>query len=74
MIIDYKQLPADTLYNILESFVLREGTDYGELEYSLKEKVEHVKAQLLSGEAFIEYSEEHETVTIISRSGFQTKR
>jgi len=50
----------------IEAFVLREGTDYGEIEYTLKEKVEQVKAQLLRGEAFIEYSEEHETVTIVA--------
>jgi len=70
MIIDYKELSPDTLYSIIESFVLREGTDYGELEYSLQEKVEHVKTQLVNSEAFIEYSEEHETVTIVSINGF----
>ncbi|WP_371194331.1 YheU family protein [Glaciecola sp. SC05] len=70
MIIDYQQLSADTLYSIIESFVLREGTDYGEVEYSLEEKVAHVKMQLINAEAFIEYSEEHETVTIVSRDGF----
>lgn len=66
MIIDYKQLAPETLYSIIESFVLREGTDYGDKEYSLEEKVEQVKTQLINSEAYIEYSQEHETVTIVS--------
>jgi uncharacterized protein YheU (UPF0270 family) len=66
MIVDYTQLAPETLNSLLESFVLREGTDYGEVEYSLEQKVEHVRAQLINKEVAIEYSEEHETVTIIS--------
>lgn len=66
MIINYQDLAPETLHNILEAFVLREGTDYGDNEYSLQDKVAHVKAQLVSGEALIEYSEEHESVTVIS--------
>jgi hypothetical protein len=69
MIVDYQQLSPETLYSLIESFVLREGTDYGEVEYSMLEKVEQVKVQLQNGEAVIEYSEEHETVTIISAKG-----
>ncbi|MBT1451424.1 YheU family protein [Glaciecola sp. XM2] len=67
MIIPYQQLAPETLDNIIEAFVLREGTDYGDVEYTLAEKVEHVKAQLLSGEAVLEYSQEHESVTIIAK-------
>ena len=57
MIIDYTKLAPDTLDALIESFVLREGTDYGEVEYTLEEKVEHVKAQLANKEVAIEYSE-----------------
>ncbi|MFC3094085.1 YheU family protein [Alteromonas sediminis] len=64
MIIPIDQLDAQTLNNIIESFVLREGTDYGDYTTDLKEKVAQVKAQLESGEAVIEYSELHETVDI----------
>jgi uncharacterized protein YheU (UPF0270 family) len=46
--------------------VLREGTDYGDIELSLEEKVLLVKQQLQDGIALIEYSEEHESVNIIS--------
>jgi uncharacterized protein len=50
---------------VVESFVLREGTDYGTREYSLEEKVEHVMQQLRRGEARIVFQPETETVTIV---------
>ena len=66
MLIDYKEINSETLASLIEAFVLQEGTEYGEQDYSLAEKVEQVKHQLEKGEAAVEYSEEHESVTIIS--------
>lgn len=40
MIIPWQQLEPETLNNLLESFVLREGTDYGQQEMSFAEKTE----------------------------------
>ncbi|GAL22164.1 YheU family protein [Vibrio maritimus] len=67
MIIPWQQIDADTLDNLIKEFVLREGTDYGESEVSLDDKVRHVRSQLESGEAVIVFSELHETVDIKSR-------
>ncbi len=39
MIIPWQELPAETLQSVIESFVLQEGTDYGEQERTLNEKV-----------------------------------
>jgi uncharacterized protein len=64
MIIPWQELPAATLNNLIESFVLREGTDYGEQAFSLTEKVDQVRQQLKKGDVVILYSELHETVTI----------
>lgn len=64
MIIPISELEADTLHSIVESFVLREGTDYGEIEASFADKVEQVIAQLKAGEVVLVYSELHETVDI----------
>ena len=69
MEIPWQQLDADTLTNILESFVLREGTDYGEVEKSLAQKVADVHAQLTRNEVELVYSELHETLTIVPRQG-----
>ena len=64
MIIPWQDLDPETLDNLIESFVLREGTDYGEHERSLADKVADVKQQLKTGEAVLVWSELHETVNI----------
>jgi uncharacterized protein YheU (UPF0270 family) len=61
----YTDLSPDALRGVLESFVLREGTDYGEREYSLDEKVAHVLRQLERGEARIVFDPNTESVQIV---------
>ena len=68
MIIPYQQLTTDTLDSLLEEHALREGTDYGENEVSLADKVEQLKQQLVSGFVVIVYSELHESVNLIKKS------
>jgi len=67
MIIPISELDPDTLYSLAESFVLREGTDYGEVEARLEDKVNQVIVSLKSGEAVLVYSELHESVDIKRR-------
>jgi uncharacterized protein len=65
--VPHTELPADLLRAVIESFVLREGTDYGERELSLEDKVAKVIAQLKRGEAKIVFDPESESVTIVVR-------
>ncbi|GAB3288336.1 YheU family protein [Pseudidiomarina andamanensis] len=65
MQIPWQQVDSETLTNLIEMFVLREGTDYGDEEKSLEEKVEDVRRQLAAGEAVLVWSELHETVNIL---------
>jgi uncharacterized protein YheU (UPF0270 family) len=67
MLIPYQDLDADTLNNLIEHFVLREGTDYGEQEVSLAEKTVQVFNLLKRGSIVILYSELSESVTLIRR-------
>lgn len=67
MIIPIHELAQDTLFKLIEGFVLQEGTEYGAADVSLEEKVQQVYQQLQKGEALLEYSELHETVNIVSR-------
>lgn len=60
-------LSADALRNIVESYVLQEGTDYGEQGYSLAQKCEHVLRQLRQGEAEVDFDPVTETVNILPR-------
>ena len=64
MIIPWQDIAPETLENLIKEFVLREGTDYGDIEISLQSKIDQVKQQLKSGEASIVFSELHETVDI----------
>ena len=70
MIIPWQDLAPETLDNLIESFVLREGTDYGEQERSLEQKVSDVKRQLKSGDVVLVWSELHETVNFMHRNAF----
>ena len=49
MIIPYSSLSPEALRGVVESFVLREGTEYGERDVTLAEKVDAVLGRLPSG-------------------------
>ena len=49
--VPWQQISADALDNILGEFVLREGTDYGDYDYSFDDKKAQVKGQLADGSA-----------------------
>jgi hypothetical protein len=67
--VPYSEMPAELLHAVVESFVLREGTDYGEKEFSLEAKVDGVIRQLKKGEAKIIFDPATDSVTItVSRS------
>jgi hypothetical protein len=66
------EIPPDALSEaalrgVVEAFVLREGTDYGEQEISLERKVLDVLAQIRRGEARIVLAPGDESVTIVLR-------
>lgn len=67
MIIPYQEIQPDTLTELIEHFVLREGTEYGEQDVSLADKEAQVRAQLASGQVVIVYSELHESVNIVPK-------
>jgi uncharacterized protein len=64
-VVPYTELSEEALRGVLESFVLREGTDYGEREFSLEQKVAHVLGQLRRGEARIVFDPQTETIDIV---------
>lgn len=72
VVVPFTELAADLLHAVVESYVLREGTDYGEKEYSLGDKVAHVINQLKRGEAQIVFDPETETIGIVKPSGRKT--
>jgi uncharacterized protein len=65
VIVPHTELRPDLLRSLVEAFVLREGTDYGEREVSLDTKVAHVVRQLERGEAQIVFDPQSESVDIV---------
>ncbi|MBV0934544.1 YheU family protein [Marinobacterium weihaiense] len=57
MIIPWQELAPETLDNLIAEFVSRDGTDYGEQEYSLEQKQAQVRAALARGEAVLIFSQ-----------------
>ena len=49
------RLQGDVLQALLEDFASRDGTDYGEREFTLAEKVARLQRQLRMGELHILY-------------------
>ncbi len=47
--IPYQSLSPEALEGIVAEFASRDGTDYGEVEMSLSEKVKQVETQLTAG-------------------------
>ncbi|MFC6635261.1 YheU family protein [Microbulbifer taiwanensis] len=65
MIIPFRQLDPDTLQNLLEEYATRDGTDYGEREVSLEDKVASLRRQLQSGEVVIWFEPGEESVNLL---------
>ena len=64
--VPHTELSADALRGVVESFVLREGTDYGEREFSLEQKLAHVYGQLQRGEAQIVFDPNTQSIDIVT--------
>jgi len=65
MEIPHNQVPEQTLLAIIGEFISREGTDYGHREYTLDEKVEKVKSQLLNGEIKLMFDSETSSCNLV---------
>lgn len=64
MDIPWQELEPDTLRSLIEEFVTRSGTDYGNQEISLESRVQQVHELLRSGKAKIVFDPESESCGI----------
>jgi hypothetical protein len=74
MIIPHAQLSPETLNGIIEEFVSREGTDYGDVSYSIEQKIAHVRKQLERGHVVVVFDEATESCDLVSVSSQRYKR
>ena len=66
--IPHTELSEDALRGVIESFVLREGTEYGAKDYTLDEKVAHVLRQLERREAQILFDPGSESINLVVKA------
>jgi uncharacterized protein YheU (UPF0270 family) len=65
VVVPYTELSPEALRGVIEAYVLREGTEYGERDVSLEDKVSQVTRQLRRGEAQILFDPESESIDIV---------
>lgn len=64
-------LSQEALDALVESFILREGTDYGSVEVSLDAKKQQIYRQLKKGEIKITFDPTSETVSLMTARDWQ---
>jgi len=62
--IPVNKLSHKALQGVIEEFISREGTDYGEKEVPTETKFRHVKYKLETGSAVLIFDDETETTNI----------
>lgn len=67
MIIPHRELSSEALQGLIEEFVTRDGTDYGERETPLETRVARVWRQLDMGTAVIAFNEEDGSCTVLPK-------
>ena len=68
LVLNSADLHADSLRGLIEEFVSRDGTDYGQLERTLDQKVDAVMRQLEVGEVCIVFDREEERANLVLAS------
>ncbi|NTV13557.1 MAG: YheU family protein [Desulfobulbaceae bacterium] len=63
--IPYERLAPETLQNIIQEFVTRDGADWGEVGGTLEDKVAQVMQQLRSRQAKVVFEQKSQTANIV---------
>ena len=63
-IIPVNKLSSEALQGVIEEYISRDGTDYGDIEVSLATKFRQVKDKLENGSAVLVFDDESETTNI----------
>ena len=65
ILVPWQQLSADALDGIIEEFVSREGTDYGDYDYSFDDKKDQIRAQIRKGIVQVVFDPVGETCQLV---------
>lgn len=59
------ELSEEALLGVIDAFILREGTDYGQQVFTLEEKRSRVRSMLQQGQAEIFFYPENDHIDIV---------
>ena len=63
--VPYKRLDPETLRNVIQEFVTRDGADWGEVGGTLEEKIDLVMQQLRNRKVKVVFEMESQTANIV---------
>lgn len=72
-IITPDKISKEALDNIIEDFVLREGTNYGSEDFSLEAKKKQVLLQIKEDKVLILYDHENESINLMTQRDFKNQ-
>ncbi|MGC4083336.1 MAG: YheU family protein [Vicinamibacterales bacterium] len=73
VVVPHTELSEEALRGVVESIVLREGTDYGEREVAFEVKVGQILQRLQRGEAQIVFDPATESVGVVETASWTPK-
>jgi uncharacterized protein YheU (UPF0270 family) len=65
--VPWQQLSEETFNALMESFIGREGTDYGEFEMTMEQKQQQLMSQIKAGQAVIVFDEDSQTCNLLTK-------
>lgn len=65
ILIPWDRLSADALDGIVEEYVTREGTDYGDYSFSLQDKKDQVMVQIRRGQVVVIFDPMSESCQLV---------
>ena len=65
IVVPYELLDPETLRNLIQEFVSRDGADWGEVGGALEDKVSQVMQQLRSGKVKVVFELKSQTANIV---------
>lgn len=74
MVIPPERLTEQVLRGIIEAYILRDGTDYGDVEVALEAKVEQLLPQVVTGKVLVVYDEKLESVSLMTRQAYEDQQ
>lgn len=68
ILVSPESLKAETLQAVIESYVLREGTDYGVSEISLEKKIDNLRNKIDREEIVLVFDPDSESLNFLTQN------